>query len=289
MRKHNNMVKDPFSQSVCYMKTVQMKTPISKKRVFFLSFVKFKGSLALEGSLVLPLFLFFMITVLLGLEMVRFQSNVGEALHQVGNECAFAGYQVKYEDRQELNTDNELKAYMKEQIYPYLCVKGGETGLKVQDLSTVKENGVVHVEVCYQMKPFIEWLPIGTMYFEDEFYGHAWTGFSENELADSHYADQIFVYVTETGSRYHLSEQCTYLRVQVKAIDFNNLSSIRNSSGGKYYSCERCNPGKGGIVFVSAEGNRYHGSSSCSALRRTVYYIPLHEAAGYSPCSKCAG
>ena len=86
--------------------------------------------------------------------------------------------------------------------------------LKVQDLSTVKENGVVHVEVCYQMKPFIEWLPIGTMYFEDEFYGHAWTGFSENELADSHYADQIFVYVTETGTMYLSSGSGESYRLQ---------------------------------------------------------------------------
>ena len=47
--------------------------------------------MALEGSLVLPIFLFFMMTVFLGLEAVRFQSNVLEALHQAGNAAAFEG------------------------------------------------------------------------------------------------------------------------------------------------------------------------------------------------------
>ena len=51
---------------------IKMKIPSLRlrKRVLFLPFGKAKGSMALEGSLALPLFLFFMMTVLLGLEAV---------------------------------------------------------------------------------------------------------------------------------------------------------------------------------------------------------------------------
>ena len=56
------------------------------RRAFFLSSEKTKAGMALEGSLVLPIFLFYMMTILLGLEVVRFQSQVQEALYLAGNE-----------------------------------------------------------------------------------------------------------------------------------------------------------------------------------------------------------
>lgn len=66
------------------------------KGAFFLSSVKAKAGMALEGSMVFPVFLFFIMTILLSLEAVRFQSQVQEALHQTGNKNAFLEYQVKY-------------------------------------------------------------------------------------------------------------------------------------------------------------------------------------------------
>ena len=265
------------------------KSSISKKRALFLFAVKLRGSMALEGSMVLPIFLFFMMTILLSLEIVRLQSNVQEALYQSGNEIAFLGYQRKYEGAKEEDPEKRIKEYMEEQIYPYLCVAGGKEGLEIENYTTIENNGIVHLEVSYQIKPFIAWLPVGELCFKDKYYGHAWTGFSGKEQLSDDITKQIYVYVTKTGNRYHLSGECTYLRIPVQSVDCSMLSSIRNKSGGKYYACERCHPGNNGMVFISPEGNRYHGNADCSALKRTVYVIPLDKAAGYSPCSKCAG
>ena len=102
--------------------------------------------MAIEGSLVLPLFLFFIMTILFSLEMVRFQSNIQEALHQAGNENAFTGYLKKYEGEEENSSVSRIREYMNEQIYPYLCVCGGKDGIKVENLSTVAENGLVHIK-----------------------------------------------------------------------------------------------------------------------------------------------
>lgn len=261
---------------------------VSKKKALFHSSEKLKGSMAIEGSLVLPLFLFFIMTILFSLEMVRFQSNIQEALHQAGNENAFTGYLKKYEGEEENSSVSRIREYMNEQIYPYLCVCGGKDSIKVENLSTVAENGLVHIKASYQMKPFISWLSIGERYFEDEIYTHAWTGFCGRELSDGEMAEQIYVYITETGNRYHLARECTYLRIQVRSVDYHMLSFMRNESGEKYYACERCHPGKNGMVFISSDGNRFHGSADCPSLHRTVHLILLEEAIGYSPCSKCA-
>ena len=88
-------------------------------------------------------------------------------------------------------------------------------------------------------------------------------------------------------TRYHLSDQCTYLRVKVQAVSAEETENMRNGSGEKYTACERCKPVKGGLVYLTAWGNRYHGESDCSALQRTVYMVPQSEAGGRSACSKC--
>lgn len=284
-----NMVKNPFSQSELKTEHTQSQETCIKEKVLFFSLVRPKGSMVLEAGLVLPLFLFFMMTLLLGLEMVRAQADVLEALHQAGNKSAFTGYQVKYEGGDKLSPQQEITEYLKEQENSLLCIKNGSEGLMIQDFSTIEENGVISIKAGYQMKPFVSWLPIGRLHFEDEIYSHAWVGFCKDELLEGEQTTRLYVYVTETGTRYHLSEQCTYLRVQVKTVRYEELTTLRNFSGGKYYPCEKCDAKKGGIVFITEEGNRYHSNSACSSLKRTVYMIPLEEAAGYTPCSKCAG
>lgn len=258
------------------------------KRALFFSFGKSKGSMAFEGSLVLPVFLFFMMTVLLSLEAVRFQSDVLEALHQAGNRAAFEGYREKYDGGEKTGVEGQIKEYLSSQLYPYLCVSGEENGIQVSDLSAVEEDGQIEILAEYGLKPFIEWLPIGEIKVRDRFLGHAWVGYCRREGQGSKVFEK-YVYVTKTGSRYHLSYNCTYLGSQLQAVNFEDILFMRNTSGGKYYACQRCRPAKGGIVYITESGQAYHGLSDCPGLKRTIYMIPLSEAKGYNACSKCAG
>ncbi len=258
------------------------------KRAFFFSSGKSKGSMAVEGSLALPVFLFFMMTVLLSLEAVRFQCNMQEALFLSGNNCAFAGYQVKYANGTCPSAEKQIKDYLGNQIYPYLCVANGEDGITLQSLSEMDENSFIEITARYGLKPFINWLPIGEITVKDRFFSHAWVGYTKGG-AEGGGEQEIYVYVTETGSKYHMSYDCTYLKVKVRAVDYEKILSLRNTGGGKYYACQRCKPQKGSIVYITADGKSYHGQADCSALKRTVYMIPLREAEGYGACSKCAG
>lgn len=268
-----------------------MKEPekTSVKRASFFSSIYVRGSMALEGSVVFPIFLFFIMTVLLSIETVRLQSNVQQALHQAGNAYAFAGYQMKYEGLSGVNASERIISYMEEQPFPYLCVAGGRSGVEIQDFSTVGVDGLVRLKVDYGIKPFIYWLPIGDISFEDEYFGHGWTGYFGNEDIGNAIEEDCCVYITRTGTKYHKSYECTYLRIAVKAISSSQVAGARNTSGGKYYACERCRPRGNGTVYIASDGTRYHGRADCSSLRRTVYMIPLSKALGYTPCSKCGG
>jgi len=99
----------------------------------------------------------------------------------------------------------------------------------------------------------------------------------------------IYVYITKTGSKYHSSPDCRYLRIPVSVIDSGGLEDVRNSSGGKYYACEKCGSSEAGLVYITSDGSRYHSRADCSSLKRIVYMIPISKASGYTPCSKCGG
>lgn len=261
----------------------------SAKRAPFFSSVNLKGSMALEGSIVFPIFLFFVTTALLGLEVARLQSNIQQALHQAGNAYAFAGYQMKYEGLPGVDAKERIMAYLEEQPSFGLCLAGGREGMAIEDLSSVGVNGFVHLQVRYGVKPLIYWLPIGDLRFEDGYFSHGWTGYFGTEHGGSAFVEEDYVYLTKTGSKYHRSRDCVYLNIRIRAVSRGQIHGIRNDSGGKYYACERCAPIGDGMVYLASDGDRYHGRADCPSLKRTVYAVLLSKAKGYGPCGKCGG
>ncbi len=242
--------------------------------------------MALEGSMVFPVFLFFIMTILHSLEAVRFQSQVQEALHQTGNKNAFLEYQVKYLGGIKENVPKQVKTYLDSQLSPYLCIQGGEEGIYLQDLSVLKE-GKIEYKISYELKPFINWIPIGKIIINDRFFSHGWIGYVNGSEQEKEGETEIYVYITQTGRKYHLLRECTYLCVEIEAVKYEQIEDLRNFSGGKYYACERCRPLKAGTVYITSEGRSYHGQADCSSLKRTIYMVPLKEVAEYDPCSKC--
>ncbi len=96
------------------------------------------------------------------------------------------------------------------------------------------------------------------------------------------------VYMTEYGTVYHESRACGYLNVVVRAVTASRVGEERNSSGRKYYLCERCDDReKTERVYLSSGGTKYHLVASCPALKRTVLEKNREEVAGIPACHKC--
>ena len=262
----------------------------SLRRVSFSSSFYLRAGMALEGCLVLPVFLFFMGTLLYSFEMVRFQSDVYEAMHQTGSRLCFYAYESKYGKGEMAYTSNlysapeAIKGYLEDQFLPYLCVEGGRAGVSVA--ADIDNYGNIEINTDYSIKPFIRWLPIGNIKMKDRFFGHSFVGYMGDGDTEGGNGE-IFVYITATGAKYHFSEECTYLKIKIKSSSEETIGSLRNNSGEKYYPCEQCNPAGQGLVYLTEWGNRYHGEADCAALKRTVYIIPLSEAGDRTACSKC--
>lgn len=260
---------------------------------------KSRGSMTVEAAFVLPIFLFFVLNLLSVIEMLRFHGNLTWALHEVGGRLAVYGN--LYEDvvlRQDRDFINEMGdtafsyLYVKEELEEKLGrqyaerspVVGGMDGLFFSKADIMKDDKIQLV-LAYQMRmPF----PAGGtekvgMY--NCYYARAWTGYDVAErLGD-------MVYVTAYGEVYHVRRSCPHLALQIRSINVSAIGSIRNSHGEKYSKCSKCGNGDGRVVYVTEDGNRYHGDRECSGLKRTITEIPIQEAVhkGYPPCATCGG
>ncbi len=131
---------------------------VQKRRTFLFSSRKNRGSMTVEASMVLPVFLFFMMTLLMGIEMVRLQSNLfaglgsSEAIHMEKQ------IQRALQDQPLLGHFNvdAAEEYLNGQENGRLCLLGS---ISIGNQSDVQGNGRIEVEVQYQIKPFIYWLP----------------------------------------------------------------------------------------------------------------------------------
>lgn len=277
-----NLVFFTFSQSI-KSKNIKKNSESSKGVSFYSS--KLKASITLEATFVVPIFLFFVFTVMMALEIVRFQSGVFESLQQTEYEYGVQSFFVKYEGEAAMNISTRCSELLNHGDAPYFCMRGM---VEYNDLSE-SDIGTILIEANYEIKPFIYWIPIRGN-FRDSVFGHEFTGYIPFDTSCFEEDGETYVYITESGSKYHLYEYCNALSVQVEADTLEAVLQKRSIDGSKYYPCERCAYGVLGLVYFTKSGNRYHGENDCPSLKRTVYVVSLSEALsrGYEPCKRCS-
>ena len=259
-----------------------------------------KGSMTLEAAFVLPFFLFAVINILFVINIIGTQSRINAALHQTGNKMAFAGY--VYEHTVGNILPNSLAGVAMTELYAkgqvlectgrnYLnqsCVVGGAGGLSFADSSVMGDDDMIDLQVSYKVKPFAGIMGFNGFTMRQRYYGRAWTGYDVTRYVSDMKQEDPMVYITETGTVYHIDRNCTYLNPSVESVPAVLVKDRRNQSGGKYYSCELCGAGTGmGQVYITSQGSSYHSRINCSGLKRTIYTIPLSQVGGRGSCSKC--
>ncbi len=97
-------------------------------------------------------------------------------------------------------------------------------------------------------------------------------------------------YVTESGTVYHRSLECSHLSVKAEAVPISDIAVHRNRDGKRYTACPFCKrAARGNEVYITAYGTKYHYSADCLALKRTVREVGKDEIEGLKPCSRCGG
>ncbi len=282
------------------------------------------GSMTVEAAMVVPVFLFFIMNVLFIFDMIRLQSNMLAALHETGTQISEYAYYYRYglsdilniqagDDTYQGETGADFgiaeaaasfvlsETYVKEKVTDHLgagyldktCLSGGADSISYAQSQILAGGDNVDLIADYRVRPFIRIPGVDDFSMQNRFYSHAWVGYdigAEPEDHDKEDDDDPTVYYTASGTVYHCDRGCTYLNPSIRTVNASELDSLRNKGGAKYYPCESCHPSSTGTVLITSEGNRYHSSSTCPGIKRTVYEAKLSEVKGKMPaCSKCGG
>lgn len=264
-----------------------------KRISLFTSFSrKVDGSMTVEASIVLPLFLFFFLNLGSVIEMIRLHNNLELALWETGNRLAVYGHVL---DGGNKITGVALSyTYVKSQIIEYLGeeylenspLSYGTDGLQFLESNIWKEDGTFEVVLTYAVSPLSSVAGFRSFRMANRYYGHLWTGYEIPGTEEP--TSEQYVYITKTGRVYHTNAGCTHLVLSVSQVSYQEALSSRNNQGEKYDACEKCSKwGYRGSVYITKEGDCYHFERECPGLKRTVISVPISDVSGYRLCSRC--
>lgn len=273
---------------------------------------KYLGSMTLEAAILLPLFLFFMITILSLMDMLYFYGILEQRLHQVAKKMAVyapatmlsAEVLAGNTEDNEINTDSgdigSIAAtilgeqYVKNSLINGLIqqelhssgVIGKSEGLNFLYSRIMTEGDVIDLVVSYEIEPQNNFFFLPAYPVFNRCRVRAWTGYEVASGSENDAGERI-VYITETGIVFHLTKTCTYLDLSIRSVENSELDLYRNLSGGVYTACELCGDGEAEIYFITDYGKCYHTSLTCSGLKRTITEIPISQVGDKSACSRC--
>lgn len=246
-----------------------------------------QGSLTIESSLVIPIFIFTMFMILSVINLLRFHLNLQEAVHQETKKLALSAYDGDFDCSVDSVRSGVLSG-IDDKLMEKAPVRNGAGGIDFSG-SRLDNRELIEINASYEAKLPYDSMGLFDYQFAARCVMHTYTGYEKGlSERDVTRKEEEYVYVTRTGTVYHKDRECTYLRLSIKETSRDSLKDLRNSSGHKYYACEKCGRKAGSSVYITSDGTCYHSSLSCSGLKRSVSSIPLSEAGGKHACSRCS-
>ncbi len=261
------------------------------------------ASITVEASLILPIYLFFFINLLGVFSILKLQCDLEAAIHQTGREMmvneatvrtfarthdggAVAGAAAGVIDA--VTAGRMVKSYLGEEYLDKSVINDGAQGLSLAETTLYSNGDILDIVATYKAHPFFRIAAFTDFSLEGRFYGHAFTGYDPDEGSGNVANAEELVYITEHGTAYHKSLDCSHLRLSVRQVSKADITTARNVDGSKYYPCEYCGSRAGNTVYITNYGTRYHSNRSCGGIKRTIKTVPISEAIGRTPCSECA-
>ena len=264
----------------------------------------YRGSLTVEAALVLPIFLFAVLTYLYIAEAIRFSGNAEEALHQTARQLATYSYAYEHalgstETGNFVLSKGISLTLGKTMVMQHLesgyadesPVEGGSGGLSFLRSSVLNGDEMIDLFASYKVDTPFDIFGIKNFRVMNRARIRAFTGYDNTHRKESDGdEEEETVFITEHGTVYHRNINCSHLKLTIRETTKAGVSSERNDNGGKYYPCEFCgSKGENQRLYITNEGDRYHTTLTCSALKRGIQAVPLSQTGGRRACKTCGG
>lgn len=254
---------------------------LKRRSLSLLSRYHLHGSMTVEASLLVPIFIFFLFYLGSTFEMIRLHNHVQVALYEVGGKNAL--YDEEFISP--ILIKKQVLQFLDSAYLDSAPLAKGKKGIYILESQMVKEDKL-GITLTYEVKPGVTALGWRPFRMANRYYVHLWNGYEISDMG----TERTYVYVTETGKVWHTNRNCTYLDRSIIRVEQQYIASIRNQYGKKYRACEICDKETLGFyIYITKDGKCYHRSAGCPSLKRTVIVMDKEEAihAGYGCCSRC--
>lgn len=271
------------------------------------------ASVTIEASLAVTFFLIFFVSVIHLFFFLDLQMRVQKTLEQLSDETVKAfyvssGYRDTDEDgisriledqaaagvTEEILRIRFLELVSREETESHRASFGREMWSEAADRVSFSESeimpgeGRILLAVTYPVNLSLG-IPGLDRYTVTQYSCRYGWGIAGTKRGDKSETDGQTVYVTADSQVYHLSTDCTHLRLSIHMVDMAQLWTLKNSDGRNYTACELCRPdASGGWVYITDHGDRYHRDRECSGLKRSFQAIPISQIGDRRLCSRCA-
>lgn len=267
------MVRNNYVKEVSSMDIYKMKT-------------KLPAVATVEASLVIPLYLYAVLTLIYILQFINVRCDIDKAAYHA----------LKYQTGVARLSGAVTSASIYSSLLGYLGynytsshnIIGGNAGIIVlADRSS--DSSILNVDITYRMRNPFDIFGIGVLKQTHTYTIEAWLGEDKSrEWKKDCDIENEKVYITENSDVFHKNRQCSSLVVTVMQISIDKVGTARNENGAKYYECSSCKKqGYGNIVYITPFGREYHGHNNCFALKRTVLQVPIDSVKDRRACLLC--
>lgn len=277
-----------------YLKNHQKKVPqFGKYAVQTTSFEGHgnQGSATIEAVCIMPLMLFaFWAFYSMGqiyiLENQIYQSAMNTAGYLA--EYAYLTEEIEQNEDPQLGTQllgmgiakGKLSNYLEDKRRVEQYVVGGMNGFMITSPIILDDEGFINLQIRYQVRVPVPLLKNLSFPICVQVRQKAFTGYKEEEEGKQ---EEQYVYIAEYSTVYHLSRNCSHLKLTIIPV----TESVLQSTYGNLASCNYCGDESATVYYITETGDCYHTSVHCTGLKRTVRRVRLNEVEGYAPCSRC--
>lgn len=284
---------------------------------------KVHGSLTVEAALALPVFIYAIIAFIYFVQLIGLQECLQNAITETGYFAAKHAYVYEYllnyeseakasgqDESEENSIETSIEtviarsidsAFYKIKVQDYLgvekinnsCIEHGFSGIHTYLSSYMEEEDAVDIVLIYKIKIPLLFIELNHIQIVQRVRLRGWSGHkvAAKTSAIETPENNDTVFITESGTVYHLTKECTHLALSIKEAQFDQVEDLRNASGGKYKKCNLCGDNEvspeGKSVYITKTGDRYHLILGCSGLKRTIIAIALSEVGNKSLCKRC--
>lgn len=261
-------------------------SPLKKKERASVPEITKRGTITIEASFGIPLFLLAAVCLIWLIEVQSIRVSVVNAAQSAAKNAAEDAAVLPVASPGRLKSD--IVSLIGADRINRSIIKGGSSGISC--IGSYISGGEMNVKVRCKIQVPVPLLGSPSAELKESFRISSWQGYGGGYgSGDGEESGGDVVYMTENGLVYHTDYQCSYLQLSIRYVPYSSLSDLRNSGGGRYHACEKCVYGTAmGGVYITEDGGKYHNSLSCSGLKRTIHAVHQSEIGGVRPCSRCS-